>query len=125
MMEWTLAILLGSAGILLLLSIVKTKQASNEEKREIDLVHIALTNELDQVRQHIRNIELDVEITAKEAGIHTSPTGRTLKREILDLYRRGYSIENISAEKKLTPNEVNQLLAPYLTSKDERRKVAQ
>jgi hypothetical protein len=124
-MEWTLAILFGTAVLLLILSVLKTRQSSKVEQREIDMVHINMMNELSQLQNQIRNIELDAEITSREAGLQITLKERLVLREMLDLYKRGYSIESIAAEKKLSENEAEQLLSPYLTSKDdERRKVA-
>lgn len=122
MMEWTLAILLGVAVLLLIISVLKTRQSSKEEHREIDMVHISMMNELTQLKDQIRNIELDAEITLREAGLQITLKERLALREMLDLYKRGYSIESIAAEKKLAINEAEQLLSPYLTSKDDERR---
>ncbi|MBD8067863.1 hypothetical protein F7888_02605 [Bacillus sp. PS06] len=121
-MEWTLAILLGVAVLLLIISVLKTRQSSKEEHREIDMVHISMMNELTQLKDQIRNIELDAEITLREAGLQITLKERLALREMLDLYKRGYSIESIAAEKKLAINEAEQLLSPYLTSKDDERR---
>nr|WP_090852940.1 hypothetical protein [Litchfieldia salsa] len=123
-MEWTLAILFGTAVILLIISVLKTRQTSKDEQREIDMVHITMMNEITQIQDHIRHIELDAEITMREAGLQITLKERQVLREILDLYKRGYSLESIAAEKQLSEQETEQLLSAYLTPKDERRKVA-
>ena len=125
MMEWALIILFTIAALLLILSFIKTKQALKKEQREIDIVHFSVMEEINQLQNQIRNIELDGEITAQEAGIKKmSSEERLLLRESLDLYKRGYSIEGIAAEKRMNENEIEHLLAPYLSSKDEGRYVA-
>lgn len=123
-MEWTLAGLLGISVLLLLISILKTYQASIAEHKRIDMVHISVTKEINDMQASIRNIELDIDIVMKEAGIKLSPEEKLFTREVLDLYKRNYSIESISTRKQVTENEIKQLLASYQTSKDERGKVA-
>lgn len=61
---------------------------------------------------------------SKEAGVQISSEEKLFLREILDLYKRNYSIESIADKKQVSASEIKQLLTPYLTSKDERRKVA-
>jgi TolA-binding protein len=125
MMEWALAILFGTAVLLLILSFVKTKQSSSKVEQQIEQISFTFTDEVHQLQQQIRNIELDAEILAQEAGIQAdSPKERILMREVLDLHKRGYSFESIASKKRLTEYDVEQLLAPYIKSKDERRKVS-
>lgn len=123
-MEWALVILFATATLLLILSVIKTRQASKKELREIDMIHISMMEELKQLQKQIRDLELDKEIIAQEAGIQTSTEERVITREVLDLYKRGYSNESIAAKKQLTENEVESLLSPYLITKVERRNVA-
>ena len=121
-MELALVFLFGIAVVLLILSFVKSKQAAKAKQREIDTVYVSLMEEINKLQTHIRNVELDEEITAQVAGI--SAEERSLLREILDLYKRGYSMEGIAANVNLSENEVKRLLAPYMKPKAERRKVA-
>ena len=125
MMEWTLAILFGIAILLLILSFLKTMQSSSKMEQHIDLLSFSFNDEVSQLQQKIRNIELDAEITAQEAGILAgSSKQRILLRDVLDLHKRGYSFESIATKKELTKNEIEHLLAPYTITKDERSKVA-
>jgi hypothetical protein len=122
MMEWVLAILFGTAALLLILSFFKTRQSSKAEIQKIDMIHMSVMEEIDKLQLQMRNMELDGEITAQELGIQVSLTKeRLLLRELLDLYKRGYSIESMAVKKQLNHNEIEQLLAPFLSSKDERR----
>ncbi|MCM3585865.1 hypothetical protein M3182_08925 [Mesobacillus maritimus] len=124
-MEWAIAILFGTAAVLLIVSFVKTKQSSQVEQREIDTVYVSLMEEINKLQEQLRNVELDAEITAQEAqiiGIHTKE--RVLLRELLDLYKRGYTMEGIAEKTQLNEKEVEYLLAPYMAAKSERRKVA-
>ena len=124
-MGWALGIIFGIAILLLTFSFFQIRKSSKIEKREIDLMSIHLMEEINKLEKQIRTIELDAEITAQEAGIQTITSNeRILLREVLDLYKRGYSLEGISGQIELTANEINELLSPYMTSKDERRKVA-
>ena len=125
MMEWALAILFGIAILLLILSFLKTMQSSSKVEQHIDLLSFSFNDEVSQLQQKIRNIELDAEITAQEAGILAgSSKQRILLRDVLDLHKRGYSFESIATKKELTKNEIEHLLAPYTITKDERSKVA-
>ncbi|MEW9052035.1 MAG: hypothetical protein AB2392_12820 [Neobacillus sp.] len=81
-------------------------------------------NEIISIQDSIRHIELDFEVITKEAGIHLSPEKKILLREVLDLYKRNYSIESIAEKKQLTVSEIEQILAPFHALKDEGRKVA-
>ncbi|GKU83118.1 hypothetical protein [Niallia sp. NCCP-28] len=123
-MEWTLAILLVAAVILLMMSFAKGRQAAKTEQREIDMIHLTVMDEVEQLQKQIRNLELDLEIIEKNAGIQLSSKDRVMMREILDLYKRNYSIESIAGQKKLPVAELENMLSPYVTSKEERRKVA-
>jgi hypothetical protein len=124
MIEWTIVILLGAAVLLLILSFVKTKQSSKTVDQQIEELSYSFTNEITQLQQQIHNIELDAEISAKEAGILSSSSKqRLLLREALDLYKRKYSFESIAQRTKLTPYEVEHLLTPYMKAKDEGSKV--
>lgn len=49
---------------------------------------------------------------------------RSLLREVLDLHKRGYSFESIALKTKQTENEIENLLTPYIKTKNERSKVA-
>ncbi|MCJ7842202.1 hypothetical protein MUB24_15080 [Lederbergia sp. NSJ-179] len=119
MMEWMLAILLGTAVVLLILSFVKTRQTSTKMEREMDQLSLTFTDELYKVQQQIRLVEIDGFITAQEAGaLPISSEQRVLLREVIDLYKRGYSIKNIAAKKGCSQQEMEQLLAPYMDVKE-------
>jgi hypothetical protein len=123
-MIWTLAVLFVISALLLVISFSKLFQASKEEKKRIDMVHIEVMKEFNEMQDSIRNIELDLEVVMKEAGIQLSLKEVVFMREVLDLYRRNYSIESIATKKQVPESEISQLLAPYLASKDEGGKVA-
>lgn len=123
-MEWTLIGLIGISALLLIVSISMNRKVEKQKQKEIDLVHVAVMKDIKDVHEQIRNIELDIEIVTKEAGIQLSPEEINLKREVLDLYKRKYSIQSIAEKKQVSETEVNQLLAPYLTLRDERSKMA-
>ncbi|WP_252183644.1 hypothetical protein [Rossellomorea vietnamensis] len=126
MMGWALAILFGSAVILLILSFIKTAQSKSSVEQQIEHSSISLMNEVHELQKQIRNIELDAEITAKQAGaMEASAKERLLLREILDMHKRGYSIESISSKNGLNPHEVEMMLAPYTARKMERSMAAQ
>ncbi|MDP4084088.1 MAG: hypothetical protein Q8934_05670 [Bacillota bacterium] len=121
-MGWTLAILFVISAVLLIISFSKSLQASKVEQKKIDMVHISVMKEINDVKESIRNIELDSEVLLKEAGIQLSPEDILLRREVLDLYRRSYSIESIADKKQVSEGEIQSILAPFQTTKDERRK---
>ncbi len=125
MMEWALAILFAVAIVLLILSFIKTKESSSKVEQEMDQLSFTFMDEIHQLQKQIRNIEIDAEITVQEAGLLASSSKhRQLMREVLDLHRRGYSIENIAAKNSLTNSEIESLLDPYIKPKNERSKVA-
>jgi hypothetical protein len=123
-MGLTLAVLFGASALLLILSIIKNFQASKAEHKRIDMAHISVMKEINDMQESIRNIELDIEVIMQEAGIQLSSKELVFMREVLDLYKRNYSIESIAAKKQVSESEVQQLLAPYQTQKEERGKVA-
>ena len=49
---------------------------------------------------------------------------RILYREILDLYKRGYSAESIALKKQLSVDEIEQLLSPFKQLSNEGSNVA-
>ncbi|AIC94104.1 MULTISPECIES: hypothetical protein [Shouchella] len=124
-MEWMLALLLGTAIVLLIVSFVKEDKGSKIED-QIEHLSISFMQELHQVKNQLRDIELDAEIAAKDAQQQNrSNSHQQLLREILDLHKRGYSVEGIALETSLEPHEVDRLLSPYLDGQvEERTKVA-
>jgi hypothetical protein len=118
-MEWTLVVLFIISAFLLVFSLVKTYRDSKAQHKEIDLIHVSLMKEINSIQDSIRDIELDIEVVTNEAGIQLSADEKLLVREVIDLYRRNYSIESIAEKKQVSENEIEQLLTPYLTSKDE------
>lgn len=120
MMEWTLALLFGAAVILLILSFVKSKQSSKGVEEQIDQFTISFLKELNQLQQKVQNVEIDTEIIAQKTGASKQ---RLVLREVIDLHRRGYSLESIAEKSQLNEDEIKRLLAPYIKSKDERSEV--
>lgn len=118
-MEWTLFGLFLLSALLLVFSIVKTYRDSKLEKKQIDLVHVSMMKEINSIQDSIRDIELDIEVVTQEAGIQLSAEEKLFMREVIDLYRRNYSIESIAEMKEVPVTEIEQLLTPYLKIKDE------
>ncbi|MFS0777219.1 hypothetical protein ABC255_14620 [Neobacillus sp. 3P2-tot-E-2] len=118
-MEWTLFGLFLLSALLLVFSIVKTYRDSKAEKKQIDLVHVSMMKEINSIQDSIRDIELDIEVVTKEAGLQLSAEQKLFMREVIDLYRRNYSIESIAEMKEVPAIEIEQLLTPYLKIKDE------
>lgn len=126
MMVWAIAILFGTAVVLLILSFIKTTQTNSQLEQQIEHVSISVLNEVHELEKQLRNIQLDAEITAQQSGAAPAESEeRFILREMLDLHKRGYSVESIASKKQLTPNEVEHMLAPYMTRKPERSLVAQ
>ncbi|WML31317.1 hypothetical protein RCG24_05435 [Neobacillus sp. OS1-32] len=117
-MEWTLALLFVISILLLFISLGSTRRNAKKEQNEIDMIHMALMKEINDMQGAIRNIELDLEVIAKEAGVQLSDDEKLLMREILDLYKRKYSIESIAEKKQVSVSKIEQLLTPHLTSKE-------
>ena len=125
-MGWAIAILFGTAVVLLILSFIKTTQTNSKLEQQIEHVSISVLNEVHGLEMQLRNIQLDAEITAQQAGAAPAESEeREILREMLDLYKRGYSIESIAGKTKLKPNEVEQMLLPFMLQKGERGLVAQ
>jgi len=120
-LQLALAVLFGGSAILLIVSIFMTKKASIKENKQIDLIHVSVMKDVNEIRESIRNLELDLEVVSKEAGLQLSADERSLKREILDLYKRNYSIKSIADMKQMPEGEIEYLLAPYLSEREERR----
>jgi len=123
-MEWTLLGLFLLSALLLVFSIVKSIRDSKVEKKQIDLVHVSMMKEINNIQDSIRDLELDIEVVTKEAGIQLSAEEKLFMREVVDLYRRNYSIESIAEKKEVPVTEIEQLLTPYLKIKDEGGQVA-
>ncbi|MGD6970797.1 hypothetical protein ACQCWA_06730 [Rossellomorea aquimaris] len=125
-MGWAIAILFGTAVVLLILSFIKTTQSNSQLEQQIEHVSISVLNEVHELEKQLRNIQLDAEITAQQSGAAPAESKeRLILREMLDLHKRGYSIESIASKNQLTPNEVEHMLAPYTSRKSERSLVAQ
>src|SRR4051812_13075363 len=113
-MEWTLFGLFLLSALLLGFSLFKSYRDSKVEKKQIDLVHVSIMKEINSIQDSIRDIELDIEVVIKEAGIQLSAEEKLFMREVIDLYRRNYSIESIAEKKEVPETKIEQLLAPYL-----------
>ncbi|RBP00138.1 hypothetical protein DET59_12610 [Rossellomorea aquimaris] len=125
-MGWAIAILFGTAVVLLIISFIKTTQSNSQLEQQIEHVSISVLNEVHDLEKQLRNLQLDAEITAQQSGAAPAESEeRFMLREMLDLHKRGYSIQSIASKKQLTPNEVERMLAPYMTRKTERSLVAQ
>ncbi|WP_409253286.1 hypothetical protein V1502_05050 [Bacillus sp. SCS-153A] len=125
-MGWVIAILFGSAVVLLILSFIKTTQSKSQLEQQIEHSSISLMNEVHELQKQIRDIELDAEITAKQAGaMESSSQERLLLREVLDMHKRGYSVESIAAKTELNPHRVEMMLAPFMKRKMERSMAVQ
>ena len=122
-MLWTLAGLFGVSIILLVISIMRTSKKTKAQHNQIDMVHISTMKEINAIQDSIRNIELDLEVVRKEAGVQLSSEEKILMREVLDLANRNYSTESIAEMKQVSQEKIEQMLAPYQTLK-EGRKVA-
>ena len=118
-MEWTLIGLFLLSALLLGFSLFKSYRDSKVEKKQIDLVHVSMMKEINSIQDSIRDIELDIEVVTKEAGLQLSAEQKLFMREVIDLYRRNYSIESIAEMKEVPVTEIEQLLTPYLKIKDE------
>lgn len=123
-MGWTLAGLFAISALLLAFSMIKSFQASKAEHKRIDMAHISVMKEINEIQDSIRNIELDLEVMMKESGMQLSTSEMVFMREILDLFKRNYSIESIAAKKQVPESDIRQFLAPYLAQAEERGKVA-
>ncbi|TMU88226.1 hypothetical protein FGG79_09045 [Bacillus sp. BHET2] len=125
-MGWIIAILFGAAVLLLIISLIKTTQSNSKLEQQIEHVSISVLNEVHELEKQLRNMQLDAEITAQQAGAAPAASNeRLMLREMIDLQKRGYSVESIAAQTKLKPNEVEHMLAPYVSGKGERGLVAQ
>lgn len=121
-MGWTLTGLFIVAVILLIFSMYKNKQASNIEQREIDTVYMAIMGELTKLQNEVRFLTIENEILSQKVGLDNDEI--QLQRKLLELYKKNFNVEIIAARLKLETSEVEKLLAPYMSLKEEGRKVA-
>ncbi|MFS0784458.1 hypothetical protein [Bacillus sp. 1P06AnD] len=117
MMEWALAILFGAAIVLLILSFSISNKKSKEQEEENNAYYATIMKELKDLQDKTRDIELDIEIIAQEAGMKLSPEERVKLREAVDMHRRKYSTESIAKKIELSESEVKRMLAPYVKPK--------
>ena len=114
LMEWAIALLFAAAVVLLILSFSKNNQQSKSFEKQLEETTFTYMEEINKLQEQIRNLELDSEIIAVQAGfVNGSGQQRILYREILDLYKRGYSAESIALKKQLSVDEIEQLLSPF------------
>ena len=118
-MGWTIVILLLIAIALLVMSFVRNNQNEKTIEQQIDQMTYTFKDEIYQLQQNLRNVEIDGEITAHVSGNPISNADRSLLRELLNLQRRGYSLETIASKKQLSIEEIERLIAPYV-KKNER-----
>ena len=125
LMEWAIALLFAAAVVLLILSFSKNNQQSKSFEKQLEETTFTYMEEINKLQEQIRNMELDSEIIAVQAGfVNGSGQQRILYREILDLYKRGYSAESIALKKQLSVDEIEQLLSPFKQLSNEGSNVA-
>jgi hypothetical protein len=112
-MVWAIALLFAAAVVLLILSYSKNNQQSKSFEKQLEETTFTYMEEINKLQEQIRNLELDSEIIAVQAGLLNGSGQRILHREILDLYKRGYSAESIALKKQLSVDEIEQLLSPF------------
>ena len=124
-MNIALITLFSTAVVLLLISFMKMKKQTKEEKKQLESYYGVMLDETNKLQEQINKLELNAEVTAQEAGImsHHSEERQAMVK-MLDLYKRGYSTKSIASMHKLTEEEVVELLAPYEGPSQRRRKVA-
>jgi len=123
-MEWTIALLFAAAVVLLILSFSKNNQQSKSFEKQLEETTFTYMEEINKLQEQVRNLELDSEIIAVQAGLLNGSGQRILHREILDLYKRGYSAESIALKKQLSVDEIEQLLSPFKQLSNEGSNVA-
>lgn len=121
MMEWALGLLCGTAAFLLIFSYFQNKQKAKTEQQKLDTMYLGMMEEINKLQTQLKKIELDGEITAQEVGV--TKEERQLLRELLDLYKRGYSMESIASKKNVKEHEIQELLAPYIAARNEGSKI--
>jgi hypothetical protein len=124
LMEWAIALLFAAAVVLLILSFSKNNQQSKSFEKQLEETTFTYMEEINKLQEQIRNLELDSEIIAVQAGLLNGSGQRILHREILDLYKRGYSAESIALKKQLSVDEIEQLLSPFKQLSNEGSNVA-
>jgi hypothetical protein len=124
LMEWAIALLFAAAVVLLILSFSKNNQQSKSFEKQLEETTFTYMEEINKLQEQIRNLELDSEIIAVQAGLLNGSGQRILHREILDLYKRGYSAESIALKKQISADEIEQLLSPFKQLSNEGSNVA-
>jgi hypothetical protein len=125
-MGWIIAILFGTAVVLLIISFIKTANSKSQLEQQVEHASISVMNEVHELEKQVRTIQLDAEITAQQSGAMESHSEeRAVLRDMLDMYKRGYSIESIASKRKLSTSEVERMLTPYMKRKAERGMVVQ
>ncbi|RSK25895.1 hypothetical protein EJF36_02745 [Bacillus sp. HMF5848] len=121
-MEWVLATLFIVAVVLLGVSFVMKRQTDQAEQRKVDTMYINVMEEINKLQTQMNKVELDGEITAQQVGVTLHE--REMLRELLDLYKRGYSLQSMAEKTQMSVRDVEQLLAPFNSSIRERGKIA-
>jgi hypothetical protein len=124
MMEWVLVALFIAAIVLFIWSIRLSNESSKKIEQQIEDISFTFMDEVNKLQNQIRNVELDMEITAVQADINLkNASQRIVVREMLDLYKRGYSVESIAEKQQLSVSEAQRLLSPF-QQMNERRTTA-
>lgn len=121
-MVWVVAALFLISAGLFLYSYLQNKQALKIEQREIDTIYMTMTDEINKLQTQMRKLELENEVFTQASGMVKEELH--LVRDMLDLYKRGYTIEGIAGKMNIDQQKVEELLTPYMSAKNEGRKVA-
>ncbi len=124
-MQMALVILFAASAVLFVASFVKMRKQAKDDQKQIDTYYAVMLDETNQLKEQLRKLEMDEEITAQEAGVMgLNSEERHTMRTMLDLYKRGYSIKSIAVQTKLSEQEVEEILAPYESGRNRGRKLA-
>ena len=94
-----------------------TRQTAKAEEERIDLAHISLLKEINELKASVYQLKLERDILMAESKMTLTPDELIQKREILDLYLRGYSVENIGTQMGISEEEIESVLAPFTNRK--------
>lgn len=117
-MEWALVSLFAISALLLIISFLNAGKAFKARQKEIDMIHISISNEISELKETIQEMKYDLDILYEETEI--SPDKRIQLREMINLYKRKYAIATIAKKLDVTEKEVKESLKPYMVSAGER-----
>lgn len=111
---WIIVILLFAASVALLIASFFKKDSSNQLQEEVEELSLDMLHDIHIMKQRVAFLEQKMDIEPPEENKKERVLDIT-KKQVIKLYTRGVTVEEISSELKLQESTVQAIIDEYIT----------